>query len=447
MQAQHFLQLDQTRLRCDTLVQDLDIPWEILWGPNNRIWYTERLGRVSQLDPQTGQKTLMLDLRGQLYQQSESGLLGMALHPHFDQSPQVFLVYTYTSSSVNRERLVRYDYANDSLINPFILVDNIRAAGIHNGARLLFLPDTTLLMSTGDAGNTSYPQDSSSLNGKILRLHTDGRIPTDNPFPGSLVYSLGWRNAQGLCRLPNGLIYASEHGPTTDDEFQIVHAGRNYGWPTVAGYCNLAAEQTFCQSHQVVEPLRAWTPTIAPSDLLYYNSAHIPEWQGKILMTVLKEGTLVSLELNANGDSLVQETTYFNAQFGRLRDICTDPQGNIYLATNGSSWSNTSPNTHCIVRLSVDGIPISGIEAEAGQAPAFELFPNPNQGFWQIRWPQTQVGAWQLFNSQGQMLRQGRLEPGLQNVQAQDLPAGLYFFRSLDSQGLTQTQRLIIQAK
>lgn len=347
--------LDSTTLVVDTLITGLNVPWEILWGPDDHIWMTERDGKVSRVDPQTGTRTVILDISsangGPVHQVSESGLLGMALHPDFPDSNYVYLVYTYRPASAILERMVRYQYNGSALVNPQTFIENIPGNGTHNGSRLVFGPDRKLYMTTGDAQNQPSSQNISSLNGKTLRFNLDGSIPSDNPIAGSYVYSWGHRNHQGLVFGPTGILYSSEHGPNTDDELNIIYPARNHGWPTVNGFCNTPTEITFCADSNVVEPLVAWTPTIAPSDLIYYDHPSIPEWQGTLIMTVLKDKYFVVFNLNAAGDEVTSQTNYLVNQKGRLRDICAAPDGTIYIATNGANWSNTDPNTHSIIRI------------------------------------------------------------------------------------------------
>ena len=147
-----------------------------------------------------------------------------------------------------------------------------------------------------------------SLNGKILRLNLDGSIPANNPTPGSLVYTLGHRNPQGLVRLPSGRIYSSEHGENTDDEINLIEAGRNYGWPNVEGYCSTTERNAFCAANNVREPLAIWTPTLAVAGLAYYDHPAIPEWRGSLLMATLKASKLVQLQLSATGDAMTAHT-------------------------------------------------------------------------------------------------------------------------------------------
>ena len=152
-----------------------------------------------------------------------------------------------------------FKYENGTLENEFILLDNIPGNTTHIGCRMIIMPDNTLLFSTGDAQNQPSAQDVDQLTGKIHRLNLDGTIPNDNPFPGNSVYSFGHRNVQGLFLGPNGIIYSSEHGPSTDDEFNIIEAGMNYGWPNVHGFCDSPSEVAFCDENDVFEPLVADT--------------------------------------------------------------------------------------------------------------------------------------------------------------------------------------------
>lgn len=352
--AQSTLNLGTTVLTIDTVYTGLDVPWEIAWGPDGMIWTTEREGIVSRIDPVAGTKDEVLDITSTVYSQSESGLLGLAIHPQFPDSAYVYLAYTYQQSSNILERMVRYEYNGTSLVNPNILIDNIAGNTTHDGARLVIGPDNKLYMTTGDAQNLTLPQNVSSLSGKTLRFNLDGGVPVDNPISGSYVYSWGHRNAQGLFFGPNGILYSSEHGPNTDDEINIIERADNYGWPTVAGYCNTPNEVMFCNDSGVTEPIYHWTPTIAPGDLVYYDHPAIPEWRGSLLLTVLKNKQLIELEMNAIGNMVVTTNTYLNNQFGRLRDILIGPNGEIYIATNGASWSNTDPGTHSIIRLRND---------------------------------------------------------------------------------------------
>lgn len=378
--AQAQITVGTTLLDTATIATGLDIPWEIQWGPDGWIWTTERYGRVSRINPNTGIQDTLIDLSPLVRQVGESGLLGMALHPNFADTAQVFLVYTYSESGVSKERIVRYDYDinNTSLHTPLVLLENIPAANIHDGSRLIIMPDRTLLITTGDASVQSHSQDLSSLNGKTLRINLDGTIPSDNPISGSPIWTWGHRNAQGLFLGPNNIVYSSEHGPNTDDELNIIEKGRNYGWSDVHGYCDLSSETQFCLDSNVYEPIQAWTPTVATSDIVWYNHPAIPEFQNSILLTTLKNKELIQIKLSTNHLQATSTTAFFTNYWGRLRDICIAPDGRIFLATNGANWSNSNPFTHSIVELKNSSYTNVSVQEIAKLEQQVKLYPNPS---------------------------------------------------------------------
>ncbi len=326
--------LDSTVLEVTTVATGLHVPWEILWGPDDWLWVTERNGRISRINPETGFKQLLVTIPD-CYEYSESGLLGMVLHPDFSNSPYVYVAYNYNSGG-NRVKLVRYTYDGTTLSDPTILISGIMGSsgGNHSGSRLLLLPDQTLLMSTGDYYNDVVAQNVSSINGKILRINLDGSVPADNPIAGSYVYSWGHRNAQGLVRSPSGIIYSSEHGPSNDDEFNILEPNRNYGWPNVEGLCNTPSEITFCTANNVREPLAVWTPTLAVAGIDFYNHPAIPEWQGCVLLANLKAPTFKQIIFDQSGTAIVQQKDIINYTYGRLRDLCIAPDGRVFIGTS-----------------------------------------------------------------------------------------------------------------
>jgi glucose/arabinose dehydrogenase len=318
-------------IKDSVIAQGLNFPWEILWGPDNHIWMTERGGKISRLNPATGVVTPLLTIPD-VVSTGEGGLLGMVLHPDFAVTPHVFVVYDYNNGPNYQEKVVRYTYNGTALSSPTLIIDNIAASSIHNGSRLLIVNDK-LFITTGDASNQSLPQNTSSRNGKILRLNLDGSVPADNPVAANPYWSIGHRNPQGLV-FGNNRLYSAEHGPSNDDEVNIIEKGRNYGWPTVHGFCDLPAEQTFCAANNVVVPLAAWTPTIATSGLDYYNSDLIPQWKNSLLLATLKDATLYQLKLNDSGDAVAIINKYFSGDYGRLRDICISPAGKVYICTS-----------------------------------------------------------------------------------------------------------------
>jgi glucose/arabinose dehydrogenase len=370
-----------TTVTASALATNLDTVWELVWGPDNYLWMTERGGRISRVDPATGQVLPLLTIPD-VTENNESGLLGMAVvvatTPTVPPLPTywVYVVYNYTDQGTLKEKLVRYSYIGGTLSSPQVLLGNIDATTTHSGSRLLPLADGTLLMSTGDAQQQPQAQNTASLNGKILRLNRDGTIPATNPIAGSPVYTFGHRNPQGLVQLPNGRIYSSEHGPNNDDEINKIEAGRNYGWPNVEGYCDQSAEASFCAANNVREPLTTWTPTIAPAGLTYYDHPAIPGWRGSLLLAVLKGSRLTQLTLDAAGLTIPIRTDFLSG-FGRLRAICVSPQGRVYVGTsNRDGRGNPAATDDRILVLENRAYVPTATQAAAG-AVAFDLFPNP----------------------------------------------------------------------
>jgi aldose sugar dehydrogenase len=323
---------DTSTLKDTVIAQGLNYPWEIVWGTDNHIWMTERGGKISRINPATGVVSLTHTIT-EVVANGEGGLLGMALHPNFATTPHVFVAYNYTNAGNYREKIVRFTFSSGTLTSPVTILDNIIAASIHNGCRLLITPDLKLFITTGDANNTALSQTASSPNGKILRINLDGSIPADNPVAGNPYWSTGHRNPQGLV-FANNILYSSEHGPSSDDEINIIDKNRNYGWPSVRGFCNESGEQSFCTANNVKEPLKAWTPTVAVCGLDYYNSNLIPEWKNSLLMVALKESRLYQLKLNASFNTITETTEYYAGKYGRMRDLCISPDGNVYICTS-----------------------------------------------------------------------------------------------------------------
>lgn len=318
------------------LTQNLSHPWELLWGPDNVIWMTERGGRISRVNPDNGTVTNIFTIPD-VRSMGEGGLLGMVLHPTFNVNPQVFVAYNYDKSGTYTQKIVRYTYNGTTLISPVIILDNIPASSIHNGCRLVISSDMKLFITTGDAANQPSAQNINSLSGKVLRINLDGSIPSDNPVNSNPLWSLGLRNSQGLVFVKEKL-FSSEHGPNIDDEINIISKNRNYGWPTVNGFCNESSEQSFCNSNNVAEPIKSWTPTLAVSGMDFYDNDAIPQWKNSLILATLKDQTLYQLKLNAGADKVDQTKEIFRANYGRLRDVCVAPDGRVFVATaNGTN--------------------------------------------------------------------------------------------------------------
>lgn len=321
-----------------TVKSGLNFPWEILWGKDNYIWMTERGGKISKVDPETGATVISYTI-AEVSSRVEGGLLGMVQHPDFLKNGLFYVVYNYNRGGDYPEKMVQMQLENGSIKMIKTFIEDIPGADHHDGSRLFITggADPKLFMTTGDGMVQDNAQKIASLSGKVLRFNLDGTIPSDNPFPGSPVWSYGHRNQQGIVEV-NGIMYASEHGPTIEDEVNIIEKGRNYGWPEVNGPCDRASEKRFCSANNVKEPIwSSGSSTIAVCGLDYYNSDLLPAWKNCLLMLTLKDASLRVLKLSADGKSIVGQQTYFKNRFGRLRDICISPAGKVYICTSNGS--------------------------------------------------------------------------------------------------------------
>jgi glucose/arabinose dehydrogenase len=277
------------RLDVEVVARNLDTVWSLAWDTRDRLWFTERPGRLTRL----GGPTTAID---GVVENGEAGLMGLEI----DDRGRIYLMYT--AEGENRIVRLNDDGSQD------VLVDGIPAASIHDGGRLRFGPDGTLYASTGDASQSGLAADASSLAGKILRI--DVRSGDVSAF------STGHRNAQGLCFAPGGRFLSTEHGPDFGDEVNALVEGKDYGWPETSG-----------------NGIYNYTPTIAPAGCAVYDGDLIPQWRGSMLFATLKDESLRRLTFRPNG-SVADEQVLFRNEFGRLRDVAVGPDGAIYLATS-----------------------------------------------------------------------------------------------------------------
>lgn len=424
------IQLDSTVIDTATIQSGLNTVWDLVYGNDDRIWYTERVGKISRVDPVTRQNKLLAwlpDVYENAAGMEETGLLGMALHPNFTDTPWVFVVYNYLDGSLIKEKLVFLTYTADTLLNPTIILDNITGGGNHDGSRLVITSDRKILMTTGDAGNQNNSQDLNTPEGKILRMNLDGTVPADNPLTGKLIWTWGSRNAQGLVLSPEGILYSSEHGPSSDDELNIISKGRNYGWPIVKGFCDSPDEIQFCTDSNIAEPILAWTPTIAPAGLEYYPLAEIPEFSDALLLCTLKEQDLRAIRLNNSGDSVVSEKIYFDNIFGRIRDVCYAPNGDVFIGTSNKDGRGQNPfplaGDDRIIRLR--NADLSGILYQRIETPG--IFPNPSSGIFYLSGRESLLLSVEIFNLYGVRIFYKSISGKEAGIDLSGLPEGVYF--------------------
>ena len=436
-------------LKSRVLVSGLSDPWSVVYGPDNQLWVTESKGyRVLRVNPLTGEKQTVLDLASsrefpafdklkKLNQATpQGGLMGIAIHPDFlTGQPFVYVSYVYRHLAGNQFLLklqrFTFDSTSGQLKLPITICDTIPASNDHNGGRMLIAPADDghfLFYAVGDQGSGQFSngarqnkaQNILSYEGKILRFNLmadsgGSWVPKDNPYGSqSAVWSFGHRNPQGLAFTTIAgrvRLYASEHGPYSDDEINLIEKGKNYGHPLVIGYVDgnydgLAASVSNENSYpgkwhssypyigtekrnadsigaNFKAPVFSFYPTghgallqlfnsikrggnprwksYAPSGIALYQSDAIPQWKNSLLITSLKTGRLLRLKLTKDG-SIVSEPYEYAASAARYRDVAVSPDGTkIFLVTDSSSITSgpTTKNPKaisergCILELSL----------------------------------------------------------------------------------------------
>ena len=228
------------------------------------------------------------------------------------------------------------------------LVEIFRASpekdtAVHFGARLAFLADNSLLITVGEGAQyREKAQDLNSMLGKIIRIHDDGRVPTNNPFVNdgsalAAIWSFGHRNPQGLVvDSKTGDVFITEHGPRGGDELNRILPGKNYGWPLATyGIDYTGARITpFTEYPGTVQPITHWTPSLAPSGLALCRGCLWPEWEGDLFAGMLKGKQLQRVHLSADGT--VQREGLFATLGERIRDVRFGADGALYLVTDNS---------------------------------------------------------------------------------------------------------------
>jgi len=509
-------------------------PWEITYGPDNYLWVTERTGkRIVRVNPANGAKQTLIDLSSAVAQNyGQDGLLGLALHPQLlTDSPFVYTAYTYLAGGIRRTKIVRLTYnqnpANPSLGSSVTLIDNLTASDDHNSGRLKFGPDGKLYYTIGDMGNNQFGNKCKTIQaqtlptqaqidaknwvayqGKILRLNTDGTIPDDNPTINGVrshIYSYGHRNPQGIAFTPDGKLFASEHGPRSDDEINGILAGKNYGWPLIAGYqddkkykyvnwssatgnnCNTtpysedgvpggATVLTETESSPIdfTEPVFTFFtvatnyvfnnnyllwPTIAPSSLDIYTktAGGIPGWDHSMLVTSLKHGKVYVVKMNNSYSVALSDTISFGYTHNRYRDIAIDPsQLKFYVVTDndGGTSGPTSgvtsgplSNPGAILEFTYTGELLAIGDKEETPRPVrrdeIRVYPVPANGSLtvDINSSLRRPYTYELFDIAGRKLISGVSGRNLFEISLNGINAGAYFLRVTTANG----QQLPIQ--
>lgn len=318
--------------KVETVVKNASFPVSLVQAPDGRLFYTElTTGNIRVISDGKLIPTPVTTV-GTLGKGNE-GLLGIALDPDF--SSNGYLYAYYTAQNPTRNLVTRMTIIGNTASNFTTTIDNLPYGG-HDGGRLTFGSDGTLFVSVGDAGNPDLSQSQNSYAGKILRVNTNGTIPSNNPDPSSPIFAAGLRNAFGLAVDPrSGILYASDNGPSCDDELNRVEAGDNLGWRVDQPCSDTDSHYT--------QPLIRFNPSIAPTGITFYEGNIFPALHSNLLMADFINGNIMRFQINEHSGAILNSEVLVAGQLGPLIDVVTGRDGYIYvLSTN--SISRLVPN-------------------------------------------------------------------------------------------------------
>ncbi len=334
-------------VRVQVLAADLEHPWGMAFLPEGAgTLVTERPGRLRLIDPQ-GRRSAPIEGLPAVYNRSQGGLLDVALSPDFARDRLVYLSYAepgarrYAGTAVGRGRLS----ADRRRLHDFEVLFRQQpklSSGAHFGSRLVFDRQGYLFVTLGENNRRATAQELDKLQGKVVRLHADGRIPADNPFVGRAdaraeIWSYGHRNPQGAALNPwTAQVWIHEHGPRGGDEINIPQAGKNYGWPIAThgiDYSFLPIPEARGKRVPGTEPPHyVWRKSPAISGMAFYDAPRFAAWRGSLFIGALAERALIRLTLE--GEQIVAEERLLQALDARIRDVRQGPDGYLYLLTD-----------------------------------------------------------------------------------------------------------------
>ena len=325
----------------ETVTNQVSVPWGMTWLPNGDMLVTNRGGELYHF-----KGSEMVGTIGgvpEVWASGQGGLLDIALHPNYEENGWIYITYSSPKGGEGANTALMRARLNDdhtSLVDQEVLykAEPNSTRGQHFGSRIVFDNEGYVYFGIGDRGKRDLnPQDITRDNGKIYRLHDDGRIPEDNPFVGQegldAIFAYGIRNPQGMDLHPEtGELWEHEHGPRGGDEINIIKAGNNYGWPEICFCIDYDGSEITPDTAKagMEQPEWYWDPSIAPSGMTFVTSDKYPEWQGDLLVGSLKFGYVVRADVENN--EVVSDQILFK-DIGRVRNIKQGPDGYIYVAT------------------------------------------------------------------------------------------------------------------
>ena len=342
------LQSEQGALEVTTITQGLEHPWALAFLPDRQgMLVTERPGNLRVITAD-GKRSEPVSGVPKVWAKGQGGLLDVVLSPDFRQDRLVYLSYAEgggagdkAGTAVGRGRL------SDDLktINDFKVIfrqEPKLSTGNHFGSRLVFDRDGYLFITLGENNDRPTAQDLDKLQGKVVRIFPDGKVPDDNPFVGQSgvrpeIWSYGHRNPQGAALNPwNGTLWENEHGPRGGDEVNIIERGKNYGWPLATHGINYSLqpipEAKGKSVEGAVDPHHVWEKSPGVSGMAFYDANRFKPWQQNLFIGALVSQELIRLQFD--GDKVVHEERLLGELKQRIRDVRQGPDGYLYVLTD-----------------------------------------------------------------------------------------------------------------
>lgn len=331
----------QTEFNVRLVADKLQFPWGMAFMPDGNVLVTEKIGQLRIITPD-GRVSEPVKGVPAVFVQQQGGLLDVALDPEFSKNRLIYLSYAEPEGSKAGTAVARAELKDGSLENlQVIFRQQPKTEGsVHFGSRLVFAPDGNLFITLGDRGD--YLEEAQNLSnhiGKIIRIRPDGSIPADNPFVKNPhakpeIWSYGHRSVQGAAIHPKtGELWIHEHGLKGGDEINIPQPGKNYGWPKASygTHYNGVPIKDEHANQGFEEPIHYWTPSIAPSGMVFYTGNQFPGWRGSLFVGALA-GRHLS-RLTTDGKKILSEEQLLT-QTVRFRDVEQGSDGALYLLTD-----------------------------------------------------------------------------------------------------------------
>ena len=329
------------------VVEGLNHPWAVAFLPNNQgLLITERPGHLRVVSPE-GKLSAPLSGVPQVWAKGQGGLLDVVLSPDFAKDRLVYVSYAEggeggkAGTAVGRARLSDDLTELDNFEVIFRQTPKL-STGNHFGSRLVFDRDGYLFIALGETNQRPTSQDLDKLQGKIVRIFPDGRIPPDNPFVGQTgvrpeIWSYGHRNQQGATLNPwTGTLWTHEHGPKGGDEINLIERGKNYGWPLATHGIDYSSQPIPEAKGKTLEgtvvPHHVWNKSPGISGMAFYDAERFKPWQHNLFIGALADKDLIRLQLD--GDKVVHEERLLGGLNARIRDVRQGPDGYLYVLTD-----------------------------------------------------------------------------------------------------------------